>query len=200
MFKQLLVAIAASIVLLVSPVEAKVVQLDEDTVMLADELMANEGIIFRDIVRGMVASGEKEIQFLINTPGGSADAMMEIINDMKFWRRNNGVHWTTVNVGEAASAGGFIWLYGDVRQSIEYSRFMFHTAGVYSWFGLVPWENLSPEWREIVHQMNYELRQMLLDLLRDTELVNEFLAGGYGAQNWFTTYIMEQKGLIDQIL
>jgi len=180
--------------------EANVTKLDEDTVLLSHDLNPPDGEDFARIIRGMVDDKQLNIQFLIDTPGGDFDVMFSIIDTMRAWQAV-GVKFTTLNSDIACSAGGYIWLAGDVRQGIRGTNFMFHTAVLFhNIFGLVPWEKVPISWKVDLMESNQKLRQYLLDVLRDTERVNEFLGGGYGAENWFTVGTLERYGLVDQIL
>ena len=201
MIIKFLAAIAISVLLFVLPVpaESKIVKLDKDTVLLSMHLTDIDATDFRMVVTDFYDAGELAVQFLINTPGGTTDAMWNIIiqmDDMK----TKGMVFTTVNLGEACSAGAFLWLNGDFRHSVEGARFMTHVASVSSPFGLVPWEDLPPNWKLFMHELNHDLRQWLLNTVKDTELVNLFLANGYGSNNWFTTHRFDQLGLIHKIL
>jgi len=179
--------------------EAQIIKLDEDTVILVSDLAKSDGMAFQDIVSDMEAAGEKDIQFLINTDGGHADAMYSIVATIQDMQ-SRGVSFTTVNIGYAASAGAYIWIHGDVRQAVTDARFMFHSTVIMGYFGIVPFEELPPDWQMTVFEYNYKLRQLTLDCLRDTELVNELMGGGYGAENWYVNAFMKNRGLLDKIL
>ena len=201
MIKKFLAAIAISVLLFVLPVpaESKVVKLDKDTVLLSMSLTDIDATDFRMIVTDFYDAGELAVQFLINTPGGGTDAMWNIMTQMDSMK-TKGMVFTTVKLGEACSAGAFLWLNGDFRHSVEGARFMTHMASISSPFGLVPYEDLPLIWKLYIDKINNGLRQWLLDEVRDTEMVNLFLENGYGANNWFTTHRFDQLGLIHKIL
>lgn len=199
--KKFLGAVIMSIALLIfcASANADIVKLDEDTLMVHDHLDPGNGDAFIEIVNEMLADGETEIQILINSPGGLVKDCFQIIDKMDALQAE-GIEFTTVNIGEAASAAGFIWINGDVRQTLNFCQFMFHRAAYYHWFGLIPYDKLTQQQREDLRQLNYEARQWLLDTVHDTEIVNKFLGGEYGAQNWFTVWEMNEFGLIDGVL
>lgn len=200
--KKFLAILIASVMLCVgvNVAEAKITQLSRDVVLLSDYLLPPDGTTFETVVSTMVAKGNRNIQFLINTNGGATDDMFQVIDTMQA-QREKGVKFSTVNIGNALSAGAFIWMMGDERVAIEGTLFMFHTAvWFHPLFGVMPWETVPEEARQGILEVNYKLRQMLLDKFRNTELVNELLGNGYGAENWFNVYLMDQRGLIDKIL
>lgn len=207
-FKKFLSVIAAYVAIFVGVelfvsaefAEAQIVQLDENTLILQDALYEEDSATFELIVSDMIAEGEKDIQFLINSPGGDSTACHYIMNRMIELQKGD-VVFTTVNLFDAYSAGGFIWLMGKKREALHNAQFMFHTAvWLHPFFGLMPWADLPEEIKEMIREFNYKLRQTLLTVLRDTELVNELLSGGYGVENYYTNYLLNEKGLIDRIL
>lgn len=69
------------------------------------------------------------ILLYMNTPGGVADTMVEMINAVKMYD-----NIITVNTGQCASAGFILWCLGDVRVVSDYSRFLAHRES-YSYTG-----------------------------------------------------------------
>jgi len=180
--------------------QAKIVQLDEDTLMLVGEISTGDSAAFYRITDAMETNGVKDIQFLIDSEGGLLDESLMIIDIMQEMQQERGVTITTVNVFEALSGGGYLWLFGDVRQAVEGAMFMYHTVIVMSMSGVLPFRLMPPDWQLYVLDSNYTLRQLVLDRLRDTALVNVLMGGGYGASNYFTIDFMDAQGLIDKIL
>ena len=123
--------------------QADIIKLDQDTILLTDELLLPDGRSFYDIATNMIVDGVTDIQFLINTEGGHADAMYLIVETMKEIQ-GRGYTITTVNIGEAASAGAYIWIHGDVRQATPEARYMFHSTVIFNGIGIVPFR-LLPE-------------------------------------------------------
>lgn len=65
---------------------------------------------------------EKDINFYINSPGGSVTAGMAIYDTMKFVTPKI----ATLCTGQAASMGAFLLAAGDTRSSLPNSRIMIH--------------------------------------------------------------------------
>ena len=135
---------------------------------------------------------ENELTILINSFGGDAWACMAMVHHIQFMQMS-GIHVTTFNMGLAASAGAIIWTMGDTRYAAPYSVFMFHLTQIYDHFGQpIDKKSLPPELRKIIGYLDYFVRQLLLNILKDTEIVNELLKEG---NNWYSADAIEKLGL-----
>lgn len=146
-----------------------------------------------------------ELKLIIMSPGGPAQvllAMVTYVEDLKA----RGVKVTTESYSMTASAGAVLWLTGNVRICHEHDLFMFHTAVMMGYDGrIIPRSLLDADALFVLDQLNYWMRQYLLDILHDTELVNKLLKsdgnqeGSTSNMNWFTGQQVFDMGIADEM-
>jgi len=198
-FATIIMALMISLIM-VATVSARVVQIDYSTVMVLDRINGWDGESFVDITDGIVARGvAKYVTILIDSPGGSAISMFQILDQMKELKIA-GIHFTTINIREACSAGAYIWLMGDERKIISGSLFMFHSVVLYGPLGRVAEENIPSYWVTQIAKSNAQLHTIIVDLTGSEELADKFLGGGYGAENWYNEWEMKNFYLVDLII
>lgn len=136
----------------------------------------------------------------IMSQGGPAIPCLAMVNYVELLKAK-GVHIITEVWGGAYSAGAVLWLTGHERIIHSGDSIMFHTAVIFDYRGYpVSRENLDPTARWILDQCNYYIRQYLLNILRDTELVNELLddegnVDSKNNMNWYTAEEVHAMGI-----
>ena len=132
---------------------------------------------FRDLVRWTegLKSGD-ELKITIMSGGGPVVPLIAMVNYLEALKAR-GVHLTTEVAGMSMSAAAILWMMGDERIVHPHDYMMFHGAVVLDVYG-------RPQSREQMGAVNawvldwadHMMRQLLLDTLHDTELVNELMA------------------------
>ena len=129
-------------------------------------------------------------------PGGNAWiclAMMNYIDELEA----KGIHVITEIYGFAASANAFIWLAGDDRRVHKGDMLMFHQTIPRGMYGnKIAREHLTEDQRLLVDHLNNWIRQRLLDIVQDTELVNDMLDAD---NNWYTGAKLIELGIAKEI-
>jgi len=190
----IIMALLVSLVV-VCTATATIHQVGESQILLTGKVWYGDAEKFDLITLSMVDHNKTDITILIDSPGGLADDMWTILADMDYLRKFYGVEWTTINIGDALSAGAFIWLNGDVRQGIKGCRFMFHQVAIYNAWGLVPWEFLPERWKQVCLDENKRMGIFIIERTGNVNWLIAFLNGGYGGANYFTTAELREIGM-----
>jgi ATP-dependent protease ClpP protease subunit len=120
------------------------------------------------------------VTLYINTPGGSAYSTLAIVDQINSLK-DKGVHIITKATGSCMSAGTILWLMGDERKTSDNTLFMFHTVVL---GGRITANKHCETWVsgsaiedciKILRFMNYIERQLMLDIIKDADIVNELL-------------------------
>jgi ATP-dependent protease ClpP protease subunit len=140
--------------------------------ILVDDTMY--GTDYRDMLAA--TRGEFDVLYIkINTTGGSVGATLGIINEIKDMKQK-GILIVTEVQNQALSAGAMLFVQGDIRIVHKGDTIMFHNAhlrdGTYGQIMECPNETYQDACDHIARINNYA-RQLLLDILKDTELVNK---------------------------
>ena len=129
-------------------------------------------------------------------PGGNSWvclAMMNYIDELEA----KGIHIITETHGFAASANAFVWLAGDDRRVHKGDMLMFHLAiPRYNTGEVIDRSLLSDEQNMLIDHLNNWIRQRLLDIIHDTDVVNDMLDE---ENNWFTGAQMIELGIAKEI-
>ncbi len=124
--------------------------------------------------------------------GGNAWTCMSMVNEIKKLK-TRGIMVITETTGMAASANAFLWLAGSERLVNKGDMLMFHLTAMRGFFGeKIDRANLSDEQNMILDHLNHWIRQMLLDIVKDTELVNKMLDD---EDNWYTATEVIKLGI-----
>lgn len=124
---------------------------------------------------------DKDYHIVIENDGGMTDILIPMRNRIKELQAK-GYHITTEVNSRAISCGAFLWMLGDTRIAHETASLMFHQAGFYTGYGRIDFKDLNDLQKRSITHTNYVLRQDLLRVVKDTELVNEMMvdsAEGY---------------------
>lgn len=106
-------------------------------------------------------------------PGGNAFVCVSIM-DYILELKERGVHIVTEVMGLAASANALVWLLGDERIVHESDMVMLHGVQMRNAYGnAIEYKDMKPAQKKIYLTLNHKFRQLLLDIIRDTEKVNE---------------------------
>jgi len=123
-------------------------------------------------------------------PGGNAwvaTSMMNYIDELEA----KGIHVITETYGLSASANAYVWLAGDDRRVHKNDMLMFHLSKMGN-------NSRMPESEKklITNHLDNIFRQKLLDVVKDTELVNEMLDD---ENNWYTGAEIIKLGIAKEI-
>lgn len=169
-----------------------------------EEINDNSAIIHSGIsaydeatLRIATSTVQDQYTLYINSPGGDAWGMIGMINCLEELKAK-GVHLRTVNTGWALSAGAWLWMIGDERIAYKGTLFMFHGPLVRDGYGrVIPFELQSPAQQVVTRAAAAFMRQKLLDILHDTELVNELMKKG---DNWYGAEKLLELGLVTKLI
>lgn len=129
-------------------------------------------------------------------PGGNSWVCMSMINYLEGLRAK-GVYITCESMGMAASANFFVMLAADERISNKGDMLMSHLVIPRNAYGnKISRDQLTDEQNMITDHLNHWIRQKLLDILGDTELVNDMLDED---NNWFTAEAAYKLGIINKL-
>ena len=143
-------------------------------------------------------------RIVIMTPGGNADHVIAIMNQIQHLQRF-GAKVTTESSVLCHSGGAYIWIMGDERVAHKGDTFMFHEAVWYNQDG-TPYslDGLTPEMKESLRQTNNTFRQKLLNSIGDNDIVKKLLNPKGNRDdgtnmNWFTADEMNAMGLVHKL-
>ena len=159
---------------------------------------------YYDLVVATIGMKEGDhLKLTIMSPGGPALPMLAMLNHVESLKAK-GVYVSTKVAGLAGSGGAMIWITGDTRIISKGDLMMFHTSVVRGPYGNVDIETLPPEGQFIIREVNHAMRQYLLDILHDTELVNELLSAdgnkeGETNENWYNAKEIFKMGLATEL-
>ena len=165
--------------------------LKERIVMLGDEVTDTSAeLIVAQMLYLEGEDPEKDIQFYINSPGGSISAGMAIYDTMKFIKCDV----STICVGMAASMGAFLLACGTKgkRFSLPHSEILIHQ----------PLGGTQGQASDIAIQAAHMARikeQMNRILAENTGKTYEELVRDTDRDNWMTAQQALEYGLIDHI-
>ena len=143
------------------------------------------------------------LKLTIMSGGGAAVvaiAMVDLIEELKA----KGVHVVTEVAGMSLSAAALLWMTGNERIISSSDMMMFHTC-VDNYGRSVNKVKRGKTEVYVMEWFNYLMRQYLLNVLHDTELVNKLLADP-GKQdeeynmNWFTGEEVWELGLATKFI
>jgi len=137
-------------------------------------------------IEAMVDAGEKEIEVLINTIGGSVYCSLSITNALQK-AKESGVKIITVNEGICASAGTQIFMIGDERISYT-SLFMIHNPAQFI-FGYMEAADMERE-KNALHIC----KDTILITYAATGLDEPTLRAMLDAETWLTPSLCVQLG------
>jgi ATP-dependent protease ClpP protease subunit len=100
------------------------------TVKIEGELSRAAHAAIPEQILDQVAARVPEIRIELNTPGGSVDMMLSIMNAMD-QARANGIRLVCTVTKQAASAGFLIFNHCDKRYAHELANLMWHSVSVY---------------------------------------------------------------------
>jgi ATP-dependent protease ClpP protease subunit len=168
-------------------------------ILITDQIYGHS---YADFVEATtVSDSDIKVHFTLEimSPGGDAVTTHAIVNRIKELKEQGHIIDTRSN-GAAFSAGALFWLMGDKRIAHRGDMFMFHQAVINN--SRTTYDKTS-EW--FLKQLDNEMRQELLDVLHDTELVNKLLKEEGNKdestnQQWFTAQELFMMGLVDEII
>jgi ATP-dependent protease ClpP protease subunit len=141
------------------------------------------------------------LKIISQGPGGNAFvcvSMFNLLHELK----DRGVNIVTEIAGLAASANAIVWLIGDERIMHEHDIVMFHKVvmrGQYN--AILTRENMNEAQRLIYDTLNNWIRQALLDIVHDTELVNKMLGGNDAtAEYWINGEQAYKLGIATKLI
>ena len=130
-------------------------------------------------------------------PGGNSWICMAMMNHIDELEAR-GIHIITETAGFAASANAYIWLAGDDRRVHKGDMLMFHLVIPRGRTGeVIDRTMLSDDQNMLIDHLNQWIRQRLLDILHDTELVNDMLDEN---DNWYTGKQLINLGMAKEAL
>jgi len=152
---------------------------DHQTVALTGKITLADSHNFRKVSWGydhgpQQPQGNKELHILINSPGGSAYAMVSLYNRIMELKAAGVKIITTINA-HGYSAGSTVWLLGDERYIHRYDTIMFHSSKMYR-------ENKDGKLEE-VPQKEYEPGDILV-MNRFNQLMYDLLFPYFGEGTW----------------
>lgn len=106
------------------------------------------------------ATGAKEIDIGLNSPGGIIQSAQDIVDYMARLHRDDGITFKAYNVGLVASAATYIFLAAQDRYSGSKGVFLFHAAGMLA-TGMVTSERLR-ESADILDAYERKIRTALV--------------------------------------
>jgi len=168
------------------------------------ELIGTEGNVTTIVVNGFYPSDFNELLQLTyglkkgdtlylysQGPGGNAFVCLSMMNHL-IKLKKKGIRIVTESAGMAASANACMWIMGDERIVNEGDLIMFHYAIPRGPYGKVDIKDLPPEAQWIFKEINHSLRQRLLNIVRDTETVNDMLDED---ENWYNAEELIKLGI-----
>ena len=106
------------------------------------------------------ATGAREIDIGLNSPGGAIQSAQDIVEYMARLHRDNGITFKIYNVGLVASAATYVFLAAQDRYSASKGVFLFHAAGMVA-SGMVTSERLR-ESADILDAYERKIRAALV--------------------------------------
>lgn len=106
------------------------------------------------------ATGAREIDIGLNSPGGAIQSAQDIVEYMARLHRDNGITFRVYNVGLVASAATYVFLAAQDRYSGSKGVFLFHAAGMVA-SGMVTSERLR-ESADILDAYERKIRAALV--------------------------------------
>lgn len=135
-----------------------------------------------DLMKATQNLGEGDTLYLYSQgPGGNAFVCLSMMNYLEELKAK-GVYIIAEVMGLAASGNALVWLMGDERIVHEHDLVMLHGVQMRNPYGdAIKPGDMDDVQLKIYHTLNNKFRQLLLDMLRDTETVNEIMSG----DNWY---------------
>jgi ATP-dependent protease ClpP protease subunit len=194
--KKLLACLMGALMLVsvaVTPVSSTIVISEKPVVVLIDDFYT---LSLTDLMKATrdLKKGDT-LKMYSQGPGGNAFVCLSMMNYIHSLQKK-GVHVVTESMGLAASANFFMWLIGDERIVNEGDLLMSHLVIPRSAYGQkVSRESLTDEQRLIIDHLNHWIRQRLLNIVGDAQVVNEMLDDD---NNWYTAKQLYEMGIATQ--
>jgi len=143
------------------------------------------------------------LKITIMSSGGPALPTLAMLNHIESLKAK-GIHITTESAGAILSAGAMLWITGQIRIVHSSDAVMFHTVVVRGPYGPVKRDTLPKEGQWLMKQLDYYMRQYLLDIIHDTEKVNELMNAdgnkeGETNENWYTGEEIFKMGIATEL-
>lgn len=194
--KKLLACLLGALMLVsaaVTPVSSTIVVSEKPVVVLIDDFYP---LSLADLMKAThdLKKGDT-LKMYSQGPGGNAFVCLSMMNYIHSLQKK-GVHVVTESMGLAASANFYMWVIGDERIVNEGDMLMSHLVIPRNAYGQkISRESLTDEQRLLIDHLNHWIRQRLLNIVGDAQIVNEMLDDD---NNWYTAKQLYEMGIATQ--
>jgi ATP-dependent protease ClpP protease subunit len=167
--------------------------LDGRTLYVGGAITGEDALNIRKLTANYLipSNKSKELHIIVDSPGGSAFAMMSMINHINRLKKA-GVKVTTRMGSHGFSAGAILFIIGDVREIHAWDLIMFHEAKQMrpvnpakpnGAMEEVPWDEMSADDRFVLNHLNAWMKERLIDIV-GKKLADKLITKG--KDKWLT--------------